>query len=341
MLSDRLQHPDLIAHFYEAAARPERWPERWDAALAALCDAFEAEAGVLFHQPRAESAPRLLALNPRSAASSTICHDTFLTDSFHAGPDERGALHRLRASVDLDGGARAGLRLLRPTGAAAFDEGERTALDRVAQHLAAALRLEARLAVERLGSASRGAALDQLRHGALIVTGRSEILFANFAAESMAEGGGLRLGAGRNLVSCADAGEAAALAALVRAAARGRAGGSLRISRGPGKPILAATVTALPLSLAADIDATRALALIIVRDLGATSDAGQAEFMSLFGLTGAEAALVPQLLAGDTASVIAKSRGVSAATVRAQVARILDKTGAANLRALAAMISAW
>jgi DNA-binding NarL/FixJ family response regulator len=331
MHSDRLQNPELIARFYEAAARPGRW----DMALTALCDAFEAEAGILFHQPQAEAAPRLLAENPRSAQLMGSC-----PDFFSVAADERGALHRLRASVDLDGGARAGLRLNRPLGAEAFDDDERAALDRVAQHLAAALRLEARLALERLSSAARGAALDQLRHGAMIVTGRGEVIFANFAAESMAEGGGLRLGAAGNVVSCADATESAALAAHMRAAARGDEGGSVRISRGAGKPILAATITPLPLSLAA-AGSTRALALMIIRDLGATSDVGQAEFMSLFGLTGAEAALVPQLLAGDSVSLIAQSRGVSVATVRAQVTRILDKTGAANLRALATMISAW
>ncbi len=62
--------------------------------------------------------------------------------------------------------------------------------------------------------------------------------------------------------------------------------------------------------------------------------------MDLFGLTAAEAAIVPQLLEGDTAHLIAQSRGVSAATVRGQAARVLAKTGAANLRALATMVTA-
>jgi DNA-binding NarL/FixJ family response regulator len=46
------------------------------------------------------------------------------------------------------------------------------------------------------------------------------------------------------------------------------------------------------------------------------------------------------LLEGDSITLIAQSRGVSAATVRAQAAKLLEKTGAANLRALASMIAA-
>jgi DNA-binding CsgD family transcriptional regulator len=330
MLTDRAQDPDLIARFYEAAAQPGRW----EAALTALCEAFEADTGVLFHQPHGDTTPHLLAANPRATQAKSIGADYFKEQAAR----EEG-YHRLRASVELDGGARAGMGLNRPVGAVAFDDGERAALDRVARHLAAALRLESRLAVERLNSAARGAALDQLRHGALIVTARSEVLFANFAAESMADGGGLCIGGLGGIVGCTDHKEDAALTALIRAAALGQAGGTTRISRAAGLPILAATVTPLPLALAAGH--ARALALVTIRDLGVASDAGQADWMALFGLTAAEAAILPQIAAGDSMALIAQSRGVNTATVRAQVTRVLEKTGAPNMRALATMISGW
>jgi DNA-binding CsgD family transcriptional regulator len=352
MLIERLQNPDLVASFYEAAASPERW----NVALVALCEAFEADAGVLLHQPRAQSTPTVLAANPRQAGTAggmargaAWAGSDLLMGGEVAGivaSSGGGALHRLRASVDLDGGARAVMGLNRAADGMAFDDGERAALHRVAGHLAAALRLEARLATERLNAAARGAALDQFRHGALIVSGRGEVLFANFAAETMAEAGGLTMHGPGSLLSCADPGQAAALAGMIRMAAGGRPGGSLRVtsphvtSSGlPGSAVLAATVSPLPLPRASG--QARAMALVTVRDLSATSDAGQSDFMALFGLTAAEAALVPQLLAGDSVALIAQSRGVSAITVRAQVARLLDKTGAANLRALAAMMAAW
>jgi len=202
-------------------------------------------------------------------------------------------------------------------------------------------RLQGQLAAEKLANAICAAALDQQSHGSIIVTATGEIVFANSAAERLARSGGLVLSI--DGATCTDKREAALLALLIESAAQGGPGGCTRISRGPKRPILAVTVSPLPVALNADMvsaGSVSSLALVSVRDLGATSDAGQAQLMELFGLTGAEAAIVPQLLSGDSISLIAQSRGVSPATVRAQAARLLDKTGAANLRALASMIAA-
>jgi DNA-binding NarL/FixJ family response regulator len=107
--------------------------------------------------------------------------------------------------------------------------------------------------------------------------------------------------------------------------------------------MLAAIVDPLPLSLAAVAQPAgrgQSLVLITLRDLSATSDSAASHLMDLFGLTAAEAGIVPQLLAGDSVSLIAQSRGVAVSTVKAQAAKVLAKTGAANLRALATMIAA-
>jgi DNA-binding NarL/FixJ family response regulator len=82
------------------------------------------------------------------------------------------------------------------------------------------------------------------------------------------------------------------------------------------------------------------MALVTLRDLTATIDVAPTQLMALFGLTPAEAAIVPQLVEGETAHVIARTRGVTVATVRSQIARVLTKTGATNLRALASMVAA-
>lgn len=324
MLADRLQSPDLIARFYEAAAQPGRW----DAALDGLCAAFEAEAGVLFHQAGADEKPLLLAANP--AGRERGAEDPLLPVS------DGGEYHRLRASVALDGGARAGMGLNRLHGAA-FSDVERAALDRVALHLAAALRLEQRLAAERLHSAARGAALDQWRHGVVITTGTSEVVFANFASESLAESGGFAV---QEKITLPEAADSVRLTALIQAAARRGRSGAMRLTRQSGQSVLALSVSPLPVSLAA-AGPQRGLAMVIIRDLLATGDASVAEMMGLFQLTPAEAALLPQLLAGESVALLAQSRGVAVPTVRAQVARVLQKTGAANLRALATMMSGW
>jgi DNA-binding CsgD family transcriptional regulator len=333
-----VQDPDLIAGFYDAAAHPDRWNNAWNA----VCHAFEAEDGVLFEQAHPAAVPRILAATNWDVAAPRLMGEFYFAVEGSGSAGRGGFAYRSRAghllttTVSLEGGARAGLGLHRAITGAEFASDDRTALDHVARHVAAALRLEKLLVEERRVSAMRGAALDQFSHGAVIVDAQGSILFANDPALRLAAGGGIVLGADGDGLSCDRADEADRLASLIyRAATRGEAG-STRVTRRGGRPILAATVVPLPGTAGAD----RRLVLVTVRDLAATSDAAQADLVGLFGLTGAEAGIVPQLLAGDSAALIAQSRGVSVATIRAQAARVLAKTGAANLRALASMIAA-
>ena len=332
------QDPDLIAGVYAAAAHPDRWNHAW----AAVCHAFEAENGVLFEQDDPSAAPRILAATNWESSAPRLFGEFYRQGeaqaaSAAAGTPRHGSHgHLLTATVALEGAARAGLGLHRAITGAEFASADRMALDGVARHVAAALRLEKLLTEERLASATRGAALDQCSHGAVIVDSQGAILFANDPALRLAATGGLVLGAAGEGLSCDRPNEADRLATLIyRAAARGE-GGTTRITRAGRQAILAATVEPLTLAVGAD----RRLVLVTIHDLGATSDAAQTDLIGLFGLTGAEAAIVPQLLAGDSAALIAQSRGVTVATIRAQAARVLAKTGAANLRALASMIAA-
>jgi DNA-binding CsgD family transcriptional regulator/GAF domain-containing protein len=370
VLPNRLQDPALIAGLYDAAARQASWASAWDR----VRTAFGAETGALYRQSAANGGPDVLATNHWSAqapdlyrahyaqqdpilahAMATPGSSVFLSQDVVAPADVArseiyndfavpyggGAFHSICAIIRIGGGNFIRLGLHRPIDGRAFDETDRTALGTLTQHMTGALRLHDLLAAEQRASAARGAALDQFRHGAVVAAAGGAIMFANASAERLAQGGGLLLS--RGMVSCEDARDAARLALLIESAATGGPGGCTRIGRGPRRPILAATVAPLPVALAANVSVDgegQALALVTVRDLGATSDAGQAHLIELFGLTGAEAAIVPQLLSGDSISIIAQSRGVSAATVRAQAARLLDKTGAANLRALASMIAA-
>jgi DNA-binding CsgD family transcriptional regulator len=185
--------------------------------------------------------------------------------------------------------------------------------------------------------AARGAVLDQMSHGAVIVGADRRVLFANGAARQLAEHGGFTLGGKAELISADRPEEVARLAALIGDAAAG-GGGSMRLTRDPPRRMLVATVTMLPVMAPGPHE--QGFVLITLRDLAATADIAPCQLMDLFGLTAAEAAIVPQLVEGETAHLIAQSRGVAVATVRAQAARILAKTGAANLRALATMVTA-
>ena len=369
-MSDPAIDPALIAGLYDAAAQPAHWSSAWDA----VRHAFGAETGVLYREASGQTAPQVLTTNHWSpgavqlyrehyaqldpmlerAMASPVSTTLLSQDVVAPGIAERselyndfarpyggGAFHTLCAIIRLGGPDFMRIGLHRPIAGAAFDEADRQALENLTHHVAGAMRLQDLLRAEKRASAAREAALHQFRHGAVIVTAASAVLFANEAAETLCMGGGLILA--NDDITCTDRREAARLRTLIESAAQGGPGGTARISRGAGRPILAAIVAPLPIALAATSIAhpeDHQLALVTLKDLGATSDAGQANLIELFGLTGAEAAIVPQLLSGDSMNLIAQSRGVSLGTVRAQSTRLLEKTGAPNLRALAAMISA-
>jgi DNA-binding CsgD family transcriptional regulator len=196
-------------------------------------------------------------------------------------------------------------------------------------------RVQHRRADTKAALAARGAVLDQMSQGAIIVGADRRVLFANGAARRLSAHGGFTLGGEPGHLSADRPEESARLAGLVAEAAAGGSG-SMRLTRVPPHRMLAATIAALPVGNADP----SGLVLITLCDLTATADIAPCQLMALFGLTAAEAAIVPQLVAGETTHFIAQSRGVAVATVRAQAARILAKTGAANLRALSTMVAA-
>jgi hypothetical protein len=213
MLMSRVQEPALIAGFYESAADPARWEPTW----AAVCHAFDAPSGLLFHQPDMDTAPHILAsmnwrghapifyagsreggdVSPRHAAIDTryrsivgqeAVRPEFLQDNdeFDAmcnPSSDEAAFHVLGANVPLSGTARAGVGLQRPINEPAFGESDRAALDSVSLHLAAALRLSTQLLAERRASAMRGAALHGMRQGVVIADAEGTIVFSRWTRD--------------------------------------------------------------------------------------------------------------------------------------------------------------
>jgi DNA-binding CsgD family transcriptional regulator/GAF domain-containing protein len=326
------QPPDLIAGFYAAAAHEDAWGAPWSA----LCAAFAAETGLLYRQSRASDTVHVLAARnwPGLPARAIVLDPA----APHAAPDN---VHVLSATIPLDGTTLVGMGLHRPIAAPRFTEADRRALDGVGRHIASALRLETMLAASRAASDIRSAALDLLPHGVVICTGAGTLVLANRAAHAIAEANDIDIGIGRACLAGLRGPDAIRLEELITSVGGGRAGGTARLSRAAGAPAIAATVAPLPVRLETALAGRwqRTLVMITLRDLGATADASPALLIDLFGLTAAEAGILPQLLAGDTASMIAQTRGVAVSTVKAQVTKVLAKTGAGNLRALATMIS--
>jgi DNA-binding CsgD family transcriptional regulator len=348
---------ELVAGFYAAAAGTAEW----DAAWSALCATFGATCGLFYSLSRAGAAPHIVAAHnlpfaagPDGANGAGIIapHPACL-DRFTA-PDlpPTNAMHLLGVTVALEGTALMGMTLHRTIECKRFNEADRRALAGLCRHAASAMRLEAALDNGRAAvGVIRASALDLNPHGVVICTATGSLVFANTAARTMTEAGLIALGFGRACLGGLSLAQSAKLEAMITSVASGRAGGCVRIDRSGLAP-LAAIVEPLPIRMAPALSAAiptptragasrsaQALVLISLRDLGATTDAAPSHLMDLFGLTAAEAGIVPQLIAGDSAALIAQSRGVTGNTVKAQTARILAKTGAANLRALAAIIA--
>lgn len=353
---------DVVTAFIEAAADPNRWPDAW----AALCITFEADCGVIYRQTRVPDGVSRVVVDwpplPLRVFDDGCIHlDPFappgkLADHFgallgrqtqvqreFADPAQYPAFarraiaqahHVLCAPMEIEGFAIAGVALHRGEEAEPFTARDERLLPLLARHLAAALRLERVLAESRIAQAARDSALDQLSHGAVLADGAGRVLFANRTAWSMAARGGIDISSAAG-IRPTDPAQAAAFSKLLRQAARGRAGGSLRLLRERGAPIAASVEP-----LAGDMTLHGGTALVSLRDLAPSLDVSAPQLMALFELTPAEVSIVPQLLAGESAQLIAKSRGVKVTTVRDQAARILAKTGAPNLRALATMIAA-
>ena len=345
MLSTTAQDPEIIAGFYEAAARSQGWSDAWSA----LCTAFEADTGLLYRRSRPAAQPVILAScnwpahTHGLAGEKTLRIDPAWLESLatQSAPAGKARTDTLCTTAPLEGTALIGMGLHRPVGLPRFTDADRSALDGMSRHVASALRLEALLAAERISSAVRGAAMDLSPHGIVVLNASSTILYANESARRIALEQGVRFGRWTSGMEHLEPNEATRLEALVTSVAGGGAGGCVRITRRDGRAPVAVTID----PLAADIAQQNGLpaghyVMATLRDLGATIDAAPSHLMDLFGLTAAEAGIVPQLLCGESVALIAQSRGVAVSTVKAQAGKVLAKTGAPNLRALSMMIAA-
>lgn len=333
-----LNDPDLIAALYDAAAHSHQWFAAWQT----LCAAMGAQAGALRrHRGANRGIETLAALNWPMVASTGAQAGACGREQATAGHcDTLPIILRTAANIAGDDGVE--LVLVWPGPA----EGEsvhraQAALTLFGRHIAAALRLEQGLAAERAASAMLTAALDTHPHGVVLVTCDGTVLFANAASRALTQAACMTLGPDLAGIGPMLPHEARRLAELVADVGAGGLGGCTRITPRTGASGFAAIIDPLPVDLLnpASPGQTR-LVRISLRDLGATTDTSSALLMELFGLTAAEAGIVPQLISGESVTLIAQSRGASVNTVKSQAAKVLGKTGAANLRALATMISA-
>lgn len=243
------------------------------------------------------------------------------------------------------------LGLHRPKGREGFGASELALLEVVVPHIRRGLQLRERLrGIEALPALM----LDALSEAALVVDSELRPRHVNLAAARLCgPGSAIRLvqesprpGAPLRL-RVSEAGAAARLTALVRdAALAGGSGGAMRL-RPDGKDghaPLALLVSPLPARLrpAGNTEpspgAAAGLALILLRPLDRVAPS-PALLQALFGCSAAEAEVAAGLAGGNGAEWLAERRGVSPATIRAQVRALLEKTGTQNLRELEGLLA--
>ncbi|BDG70428.1 helix-turn-helix transcriptional regulator [Roseomonas fluvialis] len=178
--------------------------------------------------------------------------------------------------------------------------------------------------------------LDALAVCALVVDSQAAVRLASVmsVAAIRRAGSGVALrpaapgGTGGLVLTALHREDAALLRRLIGDAARGGAGGSLRIRSNGAEDARESMQVAFVLPL----PASPGLALVKIEDLVRRAVPSVATLSALFGFSRAEAEVALGLSGGAGAEEVAISRGVSLDTVRGQIRAILRKSDAANLR---------
>jgi DNA-binding CsgD family transcriptional regulator len=196
-------------------------------------------------------------------------------------------------------------------------------------HMIRAFNLGQKFAEARQFTTDLTVALERSDHGMFVLESDGRVRFANRAAEALAgPEGPLRLMGGQLTATDADA--ARKLVGLIRLATAGapdqRRGGSMALGSATRRLPLSVTVAPLPGERISIFEA-RPCAIVCVTDLEAGAAPPEQKLRALFGLTQAETRVALALFEGATPREAAEQLGVSFHTVRAQLARIFDKTG--------------
>jgi len=243
----------------------------------------------------------------------------------------------------------------RQAGNPLVDRGERRLLERLAEHLAAALAVQK----SHLNVVERDALgfilLDRLRQPVILLDGNGNITFRSQEANALLERGDPLID--RNgVLACRDPESDAALTLALRELSSlpsnpRRLGNqaeerrSLRLPLADGRSTVAATLLALRSSTPEpDVIGPASRALLMIHQPGLAKEVDPGFLAAAFTFTPAEARMAARLAAGLSVDEIAVEFNVSVATIRTQLASVFDKTGTrrqAELVRLLLMASAF
>ncbi|HEY1935164.1 MAG TPA: helix-turn-helix transcriptional regulator [Acetobacteraceae bacterium] len=236
---------------------------------------------------------------------------------------------RLTVSVDRAGIHHA-INLMKPASGGPFDMDDIAMARGLMPHLQRALAIQRRMEHADVTEASAISTLNLLRHAVLLLDEDGRVLHANALAETLLLCGDV-LRAKHGILYAATAPMTAALHAVLAAAAARHdlpmRAGSLRLPKPAGGAPL--SLLAMPFQQDAHWSLSRRTAILVcIADPDTAPAVPGRWMMELFGLTGAEARLSIELMAGKELRDIALDSGRSINTVRTLLARVMAKTGA-------------
>ena len=354
-----------IEAIYEAAARPERWPQ----ALAAVALVFAAKGAVLIYNRDNGSATAIVSPGLEAALADynrywgqhdlavqrgherallsdvgiytdrdVVSTDEIATHPYYTDFRARhGLKHFMGGSVSPHPKVFVAIGVQGALQAAPFSDADVALLANFGRHIERALRLSIRLIEAETTSMALGDALSKLRAGAIVVDENWRILFANAAAGDLAGG---NPGAANWWPHPRPTGSRSPLASALEEALSADSGSApIVIGRGQTKRPLIAYV--LPARFAAtdarQFAGAKAVVLLIDQELNAPAD--PALLRDLLQLTLGEARVASLIGAGKTPKEAAAALGITEETTRTVLKRVYGKVGITHQSALTALLA--
>ena len=241
----------------------------------------------------------------------------------YLGPRDMHEGLRLGLALDEAGNYQV-MSLMRSWSAGRFTPTEIGYAQTLMPHLRRAVALGQRLRRADMLASAALSTLDVLRHAVLLLDETGRVLHANAAAERL-------IAAGEGLAVCQGALQGATpevtrklQGALARASGLGAQAGALRLPR-PGGGALAVLVMPFRQETGWALSRRPAILVSVTDPAAAVAISGQ-QLTALFGLSGKEAALAGELMAGRELREIAERSHRSINTVRTHLARLMAKT---------------
>ena len=289
----------------------------------AMLDGFFAKS-VYFRRPYPLFAGQLA--ESRHMAPRREVLDSEIYQGWNQGHDVH---EMLRLCLRSEGGLAEVVTLARPWSAGPFGEDDLALGRMMMPHLRTAATVADRLRGADLSASGALGALDHLQQAVVMLDAAGRLFHANGPADRLLSQAGM-LDAPGGVLQAPLAADTPALHRAVAQAlgtgGRGPRGATVRLHKRDGSTPLAVVVV----PVIAELDWAvlhRPAATVFVTDPDRSATPAVAQLRELFDLTGAEARLAADLLAGHEPREIAERQNRSINTVRTHIARLMAKTG--------------